>query len=260
MESKQPYKNLSFKEQLALPDPLFGVILTLPSPEIAEILAEAGFDWIFIDLEHSALSLTDAQRIMQAAAGRTRCVIRCPGLDEIWIKRCLDLGPDGIIIPRIRTPEEAERAVRWCMYPPRGTRSAGLGRAQKYGAGFGEYLRTANNSIAVILQAEDREAVESIDDILSVAGISGIFAGPFDLSGSYGVLGDVESPEVRNGIEKIRAACLRSSVPAGIFCGEPEQASQYAAGGFSLIALGSDGLLLGGSAKNVLLRAKTRGR
>ncbi len=184
--------NKSFKNNLTAGDLLISTIVTLPSPEIIEILCGSEFDWLFIDLEHSALSIRDAQVILQAASIQTPCLIRVPNLDEIWIKKVLDIGPAGIIIPQVQTAEQAKLAVQLCKYPPEGVRSVGIARAQGYGPKFQEYVSTANKNTAVVIQIEHKDAVNNIDDIVKVPGIDCLFVGPYDLSAS------MEKPGLHN--------------------------------------------------------------
>ena len=176
----------SFNVKLARRHLLVGTIITLPTPAIAEIFSSAGFDWLFVDLEHSAMSIKDVEIILQTATPRTPCVVRVPSNDGVWIKKALDIGAAGIILPNVCTTEEAERAVQLCKYPPEGARSVGIARAQGYGDKFQEYVSSANDDIAVIIQVEHIDAVENIQNLIKVPGIDSLFIGPYDLSASGG--------------------------------------------------------------------------
>lgn len=242
----------SFKKRLLTGKTLVGSLITLPCPEIAEIMVSAGFEWLFIDLEHSALNLQSVQRILQAVSSKAFCVIRCPSNEEVWIKRCLDTGADGIMIPQIRSMGDAERAVRYSKYPPIGDRSVGISRAQGYGMNFQEYVNKANESIALIVQIEHIEAVKNIDAILKIEGIDCVFVGPYDLSGSMGKIGKVTDSEVLEAISKIRDACIRGVIPLGIFGVTADSVQPYIEQGFKLIAVGIDVMLLGSSARNII--------
>lgn len=261
---KQPIKggmkkmNGTFKKRLAQGDILLGIILTLPSLETAEILSLAGFDWFFVDLEHSAMGVREAQAILQVVGHRVPCVVRVPSLDEAWIKKVLDTGPAGIIVPMIRTAEEAERAVRFTKYPPMGTRGAGAARAQAYGADFNDYVARANDEIAVILQMEHKDSVENIQAIQRVPGIDVLFVGPYDLSGSLGILGQVQHPEVLAAIARVRQSAEEAGIPLGIYGGSLEDVKSFIADGFRLIALGTDAVLLGTSARRLLEQSGKR--
>src|SRR5687767_1057607 len=144
----------AFRERLKRGDTLLGTMVTLASAASAEVLASAGFDWLFIDAEHGPLETGDLNEILQAVGHKTACIVRVPEPAELPIKRVLDLGADGIIVPQVNTAEQAASVVRWARYPPEGARGVGLARAHGYGTRFREYLRSANDEIAVIVQAE----------------------------------------------------------------------------------------------------------
>ena len=151
-----------------------GTIVSLPCPQIAELLACSGFDWLFIDGEHGPLSVGDIQLLLQAAQPHCPCVVRVAANDEVHVKQALDTGADGIIAPLVNDADTAARVVRLAKYPPIGKRSVGIARAQGYGDAFAEYLDQANDRVAVIVQVEHVDAVANIDSILDVAGIDGV--------------------------------------------------------------------------------------
>ena len=229
-----------------------GTLVTLPSAEVAEMLVGAGFDWLFVDVEHAPHSLQDVQRILQATSPACPCVVRSPGNDEVWIKRILDLGPAGMIFPQVNSADDAQRIVSLCKYPPEGTRSVGIGRAHGYGMNFEDYVRRANEIIAVIVQVEHIDAVTQIDAIVAVPGIDAIFVGPYDLSGSMGKVGQVDDPDVQRQIEIVRTTCLKAHLPLGIFGVDPVALRALADQGFTLIAAGTDALMLGRAAKETV--------
>ena len=247
-----PVMRESFRKKLVSGETLLGTLITLPSPEMAEVLAMSGFDWLFVDLEHSPLDALSAQRIIQAASPLAYCIVRCQANDEVWIKKSLDTGADGLIVPQVRSKSDAERVVRAAKYPPMGERSVGIARAQMYGRGFTEYVESANDSIAVIIQVEHREAVENIDSILEVSGIDCVFVGPYDLSGSRGKTGRVDDPEITAAVAAVGDACSRMSVPLGIFGATAAAVRAYIDQGFKLIAVGMD-VTLAASAAGIVL-------
>jgi 2-keto-3-deoxy-L-rhamnonate aldolase RhmA len=242
----------TFRKQLLAGKSLVGTIITLPCPEIAEIMVSSGFDWLFIDLEHTTLDLQSAQRLLQTVSPKAYGIIRCPANEEVWIKKCIDLGADGLILPQIRTKNDAERAVRYSKYPPSGDRSVGIARAQGYGANFQEYIDIANENIAIILQIEHIEAVENMDAILQGEGIDCVVVGPYDLSGSMGKIGQVTDPQVLEAISEVREACMRAGVPLGIFGATADAVQPYIEQGFKLITVGMDVMFLGSAARNVI--------
>jgi 2-dehydro-3-deoxyglucarate aldolase/4-hydroxy-2-oxoheptanedioate aldolase len=238
-----------FKQKLRQKQPLIGTIQELASTEVTEILASSGFDWLFIDMEHSAIDVPCMQHILQAGQKHCPCIVRSPSHEEVWLKKILDAGADGIIIPLVNSAEEAEKLIRSCKYPPEGSRSIGITRAQGYGANFREYVAEANEKIAVILQMEHIDAVRNIDAIVKVPGIDALFIGPYDLSGSMGMTGQVNSPEVQGQIEILRNACINAGLPMGIFTTNPAEVNTLIEKGYSLIAVGIDAMILGKAAK-----------
>ena len=232
--------------------PLIGTMLTNRSPEIAEVLALLGFDWIFLDTEHGSMSIQDAQVCIQAIANRSYTLLRIPDATPENIKRALDTGCSGMIVPLVNSEETARSVALLSRYPPLGNRSVGPGRAQGYGLRFAEYFKVANDEVAVVLQIEHKDAVRNLDSILAVPGIDAIFIGPYDLSASMGLLGQIGHPDAVAAITGIRAACLRAKMPFGILCGNAEQARQEIDAGASLLAVGTDILHMANSAKATL--------
>ena len=242
----------SFRKKLIDGESLTGTLLTLPNPQIAELLTLAGFDWLFIDMEHSSISLSQAEEMVRAACQRAYTVIRCPLNDEAWIKRCLDTGADGIILPRINSKQEAEYAVRCAKYPPIGERSVGITRAHGYGIQFNEYMQRANEDVALILQCEHIDGVRALPHILKTEGVDAIFVGPYDLSASMNKTGKVDDPEVKDAIHQIREISINANIPLGIFGTTPEAVEAYRNNGFNLLAVGVDSMMLASQAKHIL--------
>jgi 2-keto-3-deoxy-L-rhamnonate aldolase RhmA len=244
--------NRSLNQLLHAHQPIIGTLLTVASPEVAEALALLGFDWVFIDLEHGSLSVQDAQRAIQAIARRSYTLVRVPDGTPENIKRVLDTGCDGIIVPLVNTESYARKIVSLAKYPPAGERSVGFGRAQGFGLGFVEYLRSANAQTTIVVQIEHKDAVANTDRILAVPGIDAVFVGPYDLSGSIGLLGDIAHPEVRQAIDRVRAACAMTNTPCGIYCANVDQAKAEIERGAKLVAVGTDILHLASSARSAL--------
>lgn len=233
----------SFKTRLRS-ETLIGPILSLACPDVADLLSRVGFDYLWIDLEHSPMSVADAQVLIQATGGRVPCLIRVPEVSEAWIKKTLDTGCDGIVIPQIRSAAEAQAAVDWCLYPPLGRRGAAMTRAHGFGLGFGDYVRHINERLAIILQVEHIDAVNDIEGIAAIPGVAALFVGPFDLSGSMGLLGQVDHPDVQSAIERVVAAGERLNVPLGLFVTDAGGARSARDRGFRIIAFGTDSAYL----------------
>ncbi len=242
----------TFKQKLGQGKPIFGPLITLPSAETAEVIAGAGFDWLFIDCEHGNIDVAGVQSILQTVGNKCHCIARTPLNDEIWIKRLLDTGVEGIIVPQVNSAEEVRRAVSYCKYPPAGKRSVGLARAHGYGAVFKEYVERANKDIAVIIQVEHVEGVRNVGSIVNEPGVDCIFVGPYDLSASLGMTGQVQSPVVQEAIHTVVKACKDKGMPMGIFGVNAEAVLPWIEKGFTLIASSTDTLMLGSAAGKML--------
>ena len=249
-----------FRKRLKCGDTLLGTMVTLASAASAEILAAAGFDWLFIDGEHGPLGIRELNEILQAVSHKTACIVRVPQAAEVPIKRALDLGAHGIIVPQVNTAEQAADVVRWARYAPEGARGVGLARAQGYGQTFREYLSRANDEIAVIVQAEHARAVDNIEAIARVPGVDAVLLGPYDLSASLGKMGQVDDPAVVAAIRRVTDACRAAGMPLGYFGVTAAAVLPYAALGYTLLVAGVDTLYLGAGAKALLneLRAAPR--
>lgn len=245
-----------FRSRLIDGEKLIGTMITLPNAAAAEILADCGFDWLFLDGEHAPLEIPDILAILQSVGHRIPCVVRVSSCDEVPIKRVLDLGAQGIIVPMVNTAEQARDVVRFARYAPEGRRGIGLGRAQGYGARFKEYLATANNEVAVVVQAEHAEAVENIDEIIQVPGIDAVFLGPYDLSASLGKVGLLHDPVVTDAINRVTTACHSASIPLGAFGVSPSGVQPFLDCNYTLITVGTDTLFLGAAAKDALAKLR----
>jgi 2-dehydro-3-deoxyglucarate aldolase len=176
--------NDSLKKKLRKNVVTVGSWITIGHAAIAEIMAKIGFDWLVIDMEHSAITLHEAQQLIQVIdlCGVTP-LVRVGENNPYLIKRVMDAGSYGVMVPMVNTKEDAIKAVNAVKYPPVGTRGVGLARAQGYGMDFERYNNRLNRDSVVIVQIEHIKAVENLDDILSVDGVDAFFVGPYDLSG-----------------------------------------------------------------------------
>jgi 2-dehydro-3-deoxyglucarate aldolase len=242
----------TFRKRLMAGETLLGSMITIPAAAVAEILADVGFDWLFIDGEHGPLETGDILAILRAVGDRIACVVRVPGAEETPIKRMLDLGAEGIIVPQVNTVEQAASVVQYARYSPKGSRGVGLARAHGYGLKFQEYLQTANERIAVIVQAEHARAVENIESIVKVEGIDAVLIGPYDLAASLGKMGRIDDPAVIAAIEHVTKTCQAAGIPLGYFGLSAGAVRPYMERGFTLIAAGADTLFLAGAAGKLL--------
>ena len=247
-------KNINnFAKRLRSNEVLTGTLVSLPSPEICELLANVGYDWLFIDAEHGAFNPQQAQTMLQAATP-TPCLIRVPADETIWLKKALDIGAVGVIVPQVHNATQAKKIITNCKYAPAGDRGVGIGRAHKYGIDFERYLKNANEETAVVLQAESSEAVENINAIVALEGIDAILIGPYDLSASLGKPGEIDHPIVQAAITKIIEACQNAKISMGIFGVSADAVLPYKEKGFSLLTVGIDTMFLIDSAKETLSR------
>lgn len=249
--------NREFRVRLRARETLYGALLNLPSAAVAEILAEAGFDWLFIDAEHGAIDSGELVAILQAVERDLACIVRVPALDVAAIKRALDMGAAGIIVPQVETAEQAALAVRYSRYAPEGERGMGLARAHRYGFAFREYVAGANEAISVIVQAEHVRAVENIDRIAAVPGLDAVFLGPYDLSASLGYPGQIDHPRVTEAIQHVTRSCQAVGMPLGYFGIDAAAVRPLVARGYSLICAGVDCVLLGQGAKRLVDELRT---
>jgi 2-dehydro-3-deoxyglucarate aldolase len=236
-----------------------GSWITLGHTSIAEIMAQSGFEWLTIDIEHSVIPLNIAQELIQAIEGYGVVpLVRVGENNPNLIKRIMDAGAYGVIVPMINTKEQAEAAVKAVKYPPIGTRGVGLARAQGYGQKFNEYASTVNEESVVIIQVEHIDSVRNLESILSVKGVDGCLIGPYDLSGSLGVPGDFDHPEVLSALDKVEKICKQKKVPLGIHVIQPDykQIIEKVARGYTFLAFSLDILFLGNSCRDQMKLVK----
>jgi 2-dehydro-3-deoxyglucarate aldolase len=232
-----------------------GSWLTIGHPSIAEIMARAGFDWLTVDMEHSAITLDVAQQLIQIIElSGVVPLVRVGENSPNLIKRVMDAGAHGVIVPMVNTNEDAMKAVEAVKYPPVGTRGVGLARAQGYGFEFEKYRDWVNKESVVIVQIEHIKAIENLEAILSTTGVDGSIIGPYDLSGSLGYPGDFERSEVKKALQRYEEVCDALQKPKGFHVVQPDPGKTLALRkkGYSFVAVGLDTLYLGGKCREVL--------
>ena len=247
-------RSSKLKARLRQGETTFGAWLTVANPTVAEIMAGAGFDWVFIDTEHGGFSNEGFQTCLMAFNGSpTVPMTRVAWNDHVLIKQALDMGAEGILIPMVSSAEEARIAVSACKYPPEGTRGFGPRRASDYGRKTDAYVAQANESVIVVVQIEHVNGVADIDGILDTPGVDVACLGPTDLSGSAGVLRQFSHPTVVGGMNAVIAAAKARQMPAsiGITFPDPEMQKWYKAGA-NFIFCGDDVSLLAASAGKCL--------
>lgn len=190
----------------------------IPSPEVARILAAAGFDWAFIDTEHGWFGIETVKEVCYASVRAGLCpIVRVVSMDYGLVARALDSGAQGVMFPRVESPELLETAVAWTKFPPVGVRGCGLNIAHmSFAKGtIPEIIEHVNDNTMVVLQIETRRALDMRDELLSVKGIDAVMVGPLDLSISLGVPGDFQHPKMVEAMEQIRDSCLSHGVAPG---------------------------------------------
>lgn len=226
----------------------FGSWLTRPDPAIAEVMAKSGyFSWLTIDIEHSPISINQVEDIIRIIQlSKIEAYVRLSKNDSTLIKRVLDAGADGIIVPKVNSADDAKKAIDACFYPPKGNRGVGLARAQNYGIGFDEYRKSCEYKTKVILQIEHADAVKNIDKIFSVNGIYGYFIGPYDLSASLGKAGDFTSKKVIDVLRLVKESGIRNRVKPGYHVIEPDprELIEKKKEGYKIIGVSLDMLFL----------------
>ena len=222
----------------------------IASPMATEILARAGFDFLMIDLEHGPSDVMALVAQCQAMNGSGAVpFVRTPWNDFVAIKRILDAGTYGVLVPYVNTKAEAEAAVSACKYPPQGIRGvAGSPRAAGYGQNVMNYLKYANDELFIMTAIETPEAVANLDEILAVEGLDAIFIGPMDLSTSMGYFGNPNEPKVQQVIAGIEKKVLASGKALATISGSWQQAADLYKRGYQLVLLMADGVALGSMA------------
>ncbi|MBI2138455.1 2,4-dihydroxyhept-2-ene-1,7-dioic acid aldolase [Candidatus Woesearchaeota archaeon] len=215
-------------------------------------MAKMGFDWLAIDMEHSVISLEQAQNMICAIRG-AGCIplVRVPSNDPVIIKRVMDAGSTGVIVPMVNSAEDARKCVEAAYYPPFGKRGVGLARAQGYGFSFEEYRDNLQKEAVVIVQIEHIDAVKNIGAILSVKGVDGFLIGPYDISGSIGKPGEFDSGEMKSALSKTLAAAKSANALSGYHCVQPdaEKCIGLIKSGYRFIGYSLDTLLLGSACR-----------
>ena len=227
---------------------LIGSWITLNNPSIAEIMADSGFDWLCIDMEHSVTDYAEAQQLILAVQSKgIKAYVRVGENNTRIIKRVLDAGADGIIVPSVNSALEAQKAVDSIKYPPFGKRGVGLSRAQNYGFGFEEYRDKKSKEIKLIVQIEHIDAINQLDLIIQTKGVDGTFIGPYDLSGSLGKPGQWEEPEVIEALAKYEQTVKKYNKWIGYHVIQPDfnLVKEKIDKGYNFIAFSLDVLFLG---------------
>ena len=222
---------------------MVGAWMMFGHPGIAEVFAGEAIDFVCVDMEHTDTGLSDLANIARALKGSGKeLFVRLPSCDEVAAKKALDLGATGLIVPSVNDRATAEKAVAIAKFPPEGIRGSSLCRATDYGRNFAGYFEQHNREVKVVVMLEHIEAVPNVDDILSVPGITASFIGPYDLSASMGLAGQLDHPRVAEARDTFLAASKRNGVLPGfhIVPNRPELVTDAVKQGYRFIALSLD--------------------
>lgn len=239
---------MNLKQKIRNKEVTLGSWITIPNQAVVEIMATANFDWLTIDIEHSAIDMENIQNLIGFIQAKgIKALVRVYANDEVIIKRVLDAGADGVIVPMIKSKSDAQQLVNNVYYPPMGKRGVGLSRAQNYGIGFDSYQEKLKNDIIVIAQIEHIDAINNLEEILSVNEIDATLIGPYDLSASMNKPGKYDLPEVKEAIVKYDTICDRLNKPKGahVISSDHNFTKEKMALGYSFLAFSLDFFFLG---------------
>ena len=249
----------SLKDKIRNKKLTFGSWISISSPIVAEVMAQSGFDWLVIDIEHSVISISQVQNIIQIIelSGVTP-LVRISENNSTLIKRCMDAGSHGIIVPMVNSKDDAIKAVNSIKYPPIGKRGVGLARAQKYGFGFEEYKKWVEKESIVIVQIEHIDAVNNFESIMAVDGVDGFIIGPYDLSASIGKPGDFECSEVKEALHQVEYLSKKLNIASGFHVINPslDIIKSKINEGYTFIAISIDTIFLGNGCRDIIMGVK----
>ena len=235
------------REKLKAGNPAIGCFLGLGSPSVAELMAHAGFDWLVIETEHNGLDSAEIEHMLRAIDGTDAVpIVRVPSSDQVFIQRALDMGAMGVLVPMVRSAEEARAVVSATRYPPEGTRSWGPLRASGYTFDNDDYFERANENMLVALILETKDALDDLETVAGVPGVDVIFLGPWDMSLALGLdPRQLPLPEIDTVLDRIVEVASKTGVAAGVGAGTPEGLREQQAAGVTFLSYGPDyGLLV----------------
>ena len=235
------------KKQFINRKPLFAGWTSIAHPQVTEMLLRSGVDWLGVDIEHSTISQEQSQRIIAAChANKVSCLPRVASHNPEAIKRLLDSGADGLIVPTVETVEQVKKIIEWTKYPPLGKRGYGVARAQGYGHDFEKYTNEWNKSSILVIQIETINAVQHIEELINFGEVDGVMVGPYDLSGSLGVPGQINHELVKKAIEHVIESCKKFGKSCGVHEVDPTAESVQASfnAGSTFVVLASDVFVL----------------
>jgi len=244
-------KNL--KKRLRNNDALIGCLLNLGNPLTAEIVGQAGFDWVMIDLEHGAGNEKDTLPQLQVLQhNSTAAIIRVESNDKRRIQRALDMGADGIICPQVETVADVQSVIEGMYYYPDGKRGVAPSvRAARFGEDFDLYRQQSKDKLLCIIQIETKEVLNHLDDIAALDGVDALFIGPLDLTMALGIFGQFDHVHYIDAVKAVVASATKGEKSLGIYLPDTEDYKTYYDLGFRLFACGTDTAFLAQGAKQM---------
>lgn len=213
--------------------------ISIGHPAVAEICSR-GFDFVVIDLEHTSIGLETLENMLRAVHDDVTPLVRVPANDPVWIKRVLDLGAAGLMVPMVETREQAEQAVDAMQYPPGGERGIAPARASEYGRTFYKYYQRANDELTTVLQIETEHGAENAAEIAAVDGVDAIIVGHGDLSASLGTFGQWDSEEFMSTLDSIVTTVQNNGMPVGMLATDKESIQRWSDVGIDFLLVGAD--------------------
>ena len=252
-------RNKILKKKLKNNNLTIGSWITIGHPSIPEILSNAGFEWLAIDMEHNSIDKSMMQNLISVIQSKNiAALVRVDKNEEVSIKHALDAGADGIIIPMVNNKDDAMKAIEYAKYPPIGKRGVGLSRAQNYGYDFEDYKKWQKENLVIIAQIEHINGVNNLREIIGVDGIDAIIIGPYDLSGSLGYPGDFTKLELQNALNNVINICKESSFSLGyhVVDPNPELVKSKINEGYNFIAFSTDFYFMGNNSIEMMKKLK----
>lgn len=246
------------KHRLAQGLPTIGHWISLASPSIVEMLASFGLDWMLLDTEHSPAEGETVENMLRALKGTGVVpLVRVASNDPALIKKALDRGAYGIVVPLVNTLEQAQEAVAAAKYPPEGIRGVAGTRASLYGLEFQDYFAQWNKEVLVVCQVETAQALENVDLMATVPGVDVLFVGPNDLSANLNMFRQFDHPEFRAALQRVLSAAQRNGIATGYLASTAEDALERIDQGFRFVSVASDTRLLAAAASASFGKVKT---
>ncbi|QTN38507.1 2,4-dihydroxyhept-2-ene-1,7-dioic acid aldolase [Cryomorphaceae bacterium] len=248
-------QNTSLKSKIRNGELTLGSWITIGHPSIIEVLAESGFDWLAVDVEHNLIDPSSLQILISTIQSRgMAALVRVQQNEEVYIKHAMDAGADGVIVPMIKTKHDALSAVNHVHYPPLGKRGVGLSRAQRYGQGFEDYKKWLVEYSVVIAQIEHYEAIDNLEEIFEVPQLDAAMIGPYDLSGSLGMPGSFEDFGFKAKLQRFKEVCSKMGIRTGYHVVPPKGDLMLEAidAGHTFLAVSTDFMLLGDKSRALI--------